>query len=609
MALSGLISAALNSTERCLAPCMLDARRQGAALKRPGFPAGAGRPILLEVQTRVRAAGAGGDTTRPRSPVQAGNRCDILGGLELPARQSPPRPSGHIAAILMAFSSITFLFLFLPLALGAYYLSLAPNLAGRRSPLGMRFANFSLLLFSLVFYFWGENFLIWIVIASTTIDYVCGLLISGRLKTGERPALDPLSPRTRLQQLGLALSIVSNLAFLGYFKYLNFAIDSVNSLLVALGPAGWIWEQAALVTLPLGISFYTFQSMSYTIDVYRGRVRATRNLLDFACYVTLFPQLVAGPIVRYRDLADQLRHRQPSVSMFARGVERFILGLAKKVIIANTVAIGADNLFALPSEDLTVGLAWLAVVCYTLQIYFDFSGYSDMAIGLGLMLGFRIPENFNYPYVARTVQDFWRRWHISLSTWFRDYLYIPLGGNRGSPARTYFNLLAVFFLCGLWHGASWTFVAWGLYHGLFLSLERHGPLRAKFGGVPAGVAHAYTLIVVMVGWVLFRAETFSQAASMLAAMSGAARGSGAVHSLAAYLRPDLVATVILGVVFSAPAVGRLRGWFVPGADLVGPAKRRGMAPLLRIAVLAAMFGLCTLSLASGTHNPFIYFRF
>jgi len=512
----------------------------------------------------------------------------------------------------MVFSSITFLFLFLPLALGVYYVSLAPYLVGGRSPLGVRFANFSLLLFSLVFYFWGENFLIWIVIASTTIDYICGLLISGGLKAKERSALDPRGPRTRLQRLALVLSIVSNLAFLGYFKYFNLAVDSVNALLVALGPVGWTWEQAARVTLPLGISFYTFQSMSYTIDVYRGRVRATSNLLDFACYVTLFPQLVAGPIVRYRDLANQLRHREPSVSMFARGVERFILGLGKKVLIANTVAIAADKLFALPTEDLIFGLAWLAVVCYTLQIYFDFSGYSDMAIGLGLMLGFHIPENFNYPYIAPTVQDFWRRWHISLSTWFRDYLYIPLGGNRVSPARTYFNLIAVFFLCGVWHGASWTFAAWGLYHGFFLALERHAPLRAKFRGMPAVVAHAYTLTVVMVGWVLFRAETFSQASSILAAMGGAAHGSGAVHNLAAYLRPDLVAAVILGIVFSAPAVKRLKGWFVSGTDTVehlGPVSVRVMAPLVRVVGLVAILGLCVVSLASGTHNPFIYFRF
>jgi len=518
-----------------------------------------------------------------------------------------PRPS---IADRVVFSSITFLFLFLPLALGVYYATIARHLFRRSTPPNWGAANLSLLIFSLIFYFWGENFLLWIVIASSVIDYACGLIISGGYAKNPPPLIEPYGRRTGLQRFGLAFSIISNLLFLGYFKYANLALDSINASMQAIG-AGWSWEQASEIALPLGISFYTFQSMSYTIDVYRGQVRATRNLLDFACYVTLFPQLVAGPIVRYRDLADQLRQRHVGLSTFARGTERFIVGLGKKVIIANTVAITADGIFALPSSDLTFGLAWLAVICYTVQIYFDFSGYSDMAIGLGLMFGFRIPENFNYPYSARNVQDFWRRWHISLSTWFRDYLYIPLGGSRVSGVRTYFNLVAVFFLCGLWHGASWTFVVWGLYHGLFLVIERLSS-RVAPGRLPAALGHVYTLLAVMGGWVLFRSETFSQAGDFFTAMAGAGAGSGTVHSLASHYRPDLAFALLLGVAFSVPTAEILRSWWTNAYELLrGPSPAlAGLAELLvRIVAVSIVFASCVLSLASGTHNPFIYFRF
>ena len=269
---------------------------------------------------------------------------------------------------------------------------------------------------------------------------------------------------------------MTNLAFLATFKYLGFAAESYNQLITALGlrylaPQAWLE-----ITLPLGISFYTFQSMSYTIDVYLGHVRATRRFIDFGCFVTLFPQLVAGPIVRFRSIASQLRERQTTLEDFSQGLRRFVIGLAKKVLIANIVAIPADAIF--DGREPSFGTAWLGIICYTLQIYFDFSGYSDMAIGLGMMLGFRFPENFDYPYIARSIQGFWRRWHISLSTWFRDYLYIPLGGNRRGRATTYRNLILVFALCGLWHGAAWNFLVWGLFHGFFLIMERMVPFRS-----------------------------------------------------------------------------------------------------------------------------------
>ncbi|HSR88566.1 MAG TPA: MBOAT family O-acyltransferase, partial [Pontiella sp.] len=313
----------------------------------------------------------------------------------------------------MVFSSIFFLFFFLPVVLLIYHLLFLPvSLKHRKAAVWRHMANLFLLFASLLFYFWGEQWLTWIVIASTLIDYTCGLLISGAFHKGRIEMLEEDAPRTPVQKAGLILSLCSNMAFLAFFKYFNFGIDTYNALM----PDALQATDVMKITLPLGISFYTFQSMSYTIDVYRGHVKATRNMIDFASFVTLFPQLVAGPIVRYRDIAEQLVHRTMTSALFASGVNRFIIGLGKKVLIANTVARSADMIFELPAEQLTTPLAWVAVVCYTLQIYYDFSGYSDMAIGLGRMLGFEFLENFNYPYIARSIQDFWRRWHISLST-------------------------------------------------------------------------------------------------------------------------------------------------------------------------------------------------
>jgi len=511
----------------------------------------------------------------------------------------------------MVFSSILFLFLYLPVVLGIYHLLMLPVTLGRRSRVWIKLCNLFLLVANVIFYAWGEPVLIWVMVLSCSIDYVAALVISGAWRKGPVVTLVPGAPRTTAQKLGLVLSLSSNLAFLCYFKYFNFGLSNYNSIVAHLGYRGLQLHDVARVALPLGISFYTFHSMSYTIDVYRGYATATRNYIDFASYVTLFSQLVAGPIVRYRHIAAMLVDRVVTIEGFASGVSRFIIGLGKKVLIANTVAQAADRIFALPGEHLTAGLSWLAVVCYTLQIYFDFSGYSDMAIGLGRMLGYDFLENFNYPYISRTITEFWRRWHISLSTWFRDYLYIPLGGNRKGPLRTYANLVTVFFLCGLWHGASWTFVVWGLYHGAFLVIERMGlgdllEKRARIMG------HVYSLLAAMGGWVLFRSESFTQAVDFFKAMAGFGAGAGTAYSVARYLTADVAIAIAAGAVFSVPVVPtlvRVREWILTRESAALRVWVGSAVPAVQVAALCMVLLESSMSLASGTHNPFIYFRF
>jgi len=512
----------------------------------------------------------------------------------------------------MVFSSIVFLFFYLPAVLLIYHLIFLPVTLGMNQMLFRRLSNLFLLMVSLFFYFWGENFLLWIVIASTMIDYICGMLISGGFKKGEIKPLETNRKVTWLQRLGLVMSITSNLAFLGFFKYFNFGVDNFNSALSMIGLENSLWLDAPQIILPLGISFYTFQSMSYTIDVFTGRVKATRNLVDFACYVTMFPQLVAGPIVRYRDVAEQLVSRRVSIPLFASGVVRFVIGLGKKVLIANTVAVAADQIFALPAGELTLAVTWLGIVAYALQIYFDFSGYSDMAIGLGRMFGFRYLENFNFPYIALSIQDFWRRWHISLSSWFRDYVYIPLGGSRKGNLRTYFNLVTVFFLCGLWHGASWSFVVWGLYHGAFLVAERLG-FGAWTRRLSLPLRHVYTLLVVLIGWVFFRADTLSYALSYIRSMAGFGEGSGLVHNLSSFATPDLVIALVAGIIGSAPIVAATNMRIDAACSKMAERKQRwvdlAFVEPTKVLLLSVIMLLSVMSLASGTYNPFIYFRF
>lgn len=474
-----------------------------------------------------------------------------------------------------------------------------------------RVRNPWLLSVSLFFYSWGETFLVGILVLSIAVNYVCGLLIADGFSRNPIRLLDKNEPKSITQKIGLVTSITANLGLLVFYKYFNFGVDSLNRILSSVGLEQLQWNTALVVTLPLGVSFFTFQSMSYTIDIYLGNTKATRNLLDFATYVCLFPQLVAGPIVRYSQVAKELVKRTVSSDNMARGIRRFVVGLGKKMIIANVVALPADQIFALPNSEITTSLAWFAVACYTLQIYFDFSGYSDMALGMGLMLGFHYPENFNFPYVAQSIREFWRRWHLSLSTWFRDYLYIPLGGNKKGTGRTYFNLLSVFFLCGLWHGASWTFVVWGLYHGMFLVLERTG-LGRVIDRAYRPLRHIYTLLVVMIGWLIFRAESFAQALTFLKSMFGFGLGRGIKHNIPMYWSSELALVLLLGIIGSMPWASALDRRLSHGFHNMVPAVGRSL-DVFRHAVVVAFLGVVftysAMLLSAQTHNPFIYFRF
>ncbi|HWA74550.1 MAG TPA: MBOAT family protein [Polyangiaceae bacterium] len=477
----------------------------------------------------------------------------------------------------MVFASPLFLFAFLPLALALYYLT--PS----------RARNFTLLCLSLAFYGWGERQWVIVMLASIALNWLGAL------------GVEQLAGQARQKWL-LAAVIGLNLSALACFKYGDFAIDNLNALLTPLGVAPF---PRANLHLPLGISFFTFHAISYVVDVYRKESQALETPLDTALYIALFPQLIAGPIIRYHYIEEQLKKRSPALSDVAYGVQRFVWGLAKKVLVANVVAKCADEVFALSPAQLGFGVAWLGVLAYALQIYFDFSGYSDMAVGLGRMFGFRFPENFNYPYVARSITEFWRRWHISLSSWFRDYLYIPLGGNRVSKARTYVNLITVFLLCGLWHGASWAFVIWGALHGLFLVLER-SPLGKALGALPRALQHVYALVVVCVGWVFFRAPDATFALHFLKALAGLSQGSPASHPFTLFFTPAVACAGVIGLVLSTPVAARLQARFESAAP------RPASVLLWRFASVCSIFVLFTLSaayLATRTYNPFIYFRF
>ncbi len=475
----------------------------------------------------------------------------------------------------MLFSSPVFLFLFLPFTLIVYY------------SIPKRFKNLFLLLMSLFFYTWGEKELVILIIISTLIDYSCALII----EKGKR-------------KLGLYLSVISNIAILGYFKYAHFVFTNLTDILAHFNISVSNAQMFADVVLPLGISFYTFQTMSYTIDVYRGVIKADKNLINYATYVSLFPQLVAGPIVRYKTIADELINRKISVSLFAEGIERFIVGLAKKMLIANNCAFLADAVFSLPSGDLSAGLAWLGVIAYSFQIYFDFSGYSDMAIGLGKMLGFNFPENFNYPYISKSVKEFWTRWHISLSTWFRDYLYIPLGGNRHGKLRTYCNLIFVFFITGLWHGASWTFIIWGLLHGTFMILERLG-LSRTLNRLPAIVSHIYLLVVVSILWTFFRCDTYHEAIAYIQSMFSFNKDVN-LEFLNFYVSKEVILMMLLAIVFSMPVYKTINTALLNMNKTLISYK---LLSSVKIGVLTVLFIICLFYVATDSYNPFIYFRF
>jgi alginate O-acetyltransferase complex protein AlgI len=479
----------------------------------------------------------------------------------------------------MVFSSLIFLFLFLPLVLSGYFLMR-----------GTAARNTFLLLASLFFYAWGELSFLWVMILSIICNYAFAILVENQR---EKPS----------GKVMLFLAVLFNLSLLATFKYAAFLTSDLNSVLRVLHVHLLRLPQIAL---PLGISFFTFHSLSYVIDVYRRQAKAQRNPINLALYISLFPQLVAGPIIRYHDVSDQLTKRSITLDKFAEGVRRFCFGLGKKMLIANTLALPCDKIFALPTNELTTSIAWLGVLCYTLQIYFDFSGYSDMAIGLGLMFGFRFLENFNFPYISQSIKEFWRRWHISLSNWFKDYLYIPLGGNRGGDLKTCLNLLTVFFLCGLWHGASWNFVIWGLYHGAFLGMERSG-LDKFINKLWAPFRHAYALLVVMIGWVFFRADTLKQAGAFLATMIGFRTADNAIYSLSYFLNSEVAFVLGIGIIASTPL---FRNLVLSGSEQAG--KLLLPPPVLavtRVTILALVMSLSICEMACGTYNPFIYFRF
>ena len=469
----------------------------------------------------------------------------------------------------MVFSSMVFLWIFLPIVF-------VGSLVVRRT----RYQNILLLLASLIFYAWGEPSYVLLLLVSILMNWSFGLLIDrfrGKAK------------------LFLVLAVAGNLGILAYFKYTDFLIGTVNSLIPGLN------LPLANISLPIGISFFTFQAMSYVIDLYRGQIKVQKNLLYLALYVSFFPQLIAGPIVKYRDIELQIENRTVTMEGVTSGIRRFIYGLGKKVILSNLIAVACDNLYDVEPGQMTGAIAWLCAITYTLQIYYDFSGYSDMAIGLGRMFGFQFLENFNYPYVSSSIREFWRRWHISLSSWFRDYLYIPLGGNRKGKLRTYLNNAIVFFCTGLWHGASWTFVFWGLFHGFFLILERMG--LGKLLDRSKVISRVYTLLVVMVGWVFFRAEDMGLGLAIVQRMFLPWLYTESDVILGTLIGTEALIAAVLGIL----GCGVLQAFFTaPGTSALA-AKWKGSAPEALWCCLVLFASI--VFLANNTYNPFIYFRF
>ncbi len=472
----------------------------------------------------------------------------------------------------MVFSSLVFLFLFFPVALILYYAAKAS------------IRNYVLLAVSLIFYAWGETQYILVMIVSVVGNYLLGRLIGS----------DERFPKKKLI---LFFAIAFNLAMLLFFKYTSFIVGNVCDIFN-------IVYKAPVIRLPLGISFFTFHSISYIVDVYKKNVKVQKNFWNLALYISLFPQLVAGPIIRYHSIYEQIHVRKETLVRFGEGVNRFMLGMFKKVLIANELGALADSTFTVGSMSLTTASAWLGIVAYTLQIFFDFSGYSDMAIGLGKMFGFDFPENFNYPYISKSVSEFWRRWHISLSTWFRDYLYIPLGGSRVSNIKVYRNLFIVWFLTGMWHGASWTFICWGLYFGTLIALERVA-LNKIFSKIWVGFSHIYLIFIVMLGWVFFRANSFSFSIHYLKVMFGI-EGNGVYDSgTLAYLN-DYGTIIIIGIIFSMPVLRFLRAKIESKNERI---LENNIVYTLNSIVYAVLFILCISTLISSTYNPFLYFRF
>lgn len=468
----------------------------------------------------------------------------------------------------MVFSSIVFLFTFLPITLILYYIS----------PRKMK--NIVLLLISLIFYAWGEPVYVFLMMFTTVFDYLIGLLINKYR-------------RNKIKSKRIFIfAVLVNLGILGFFKYYGFVIENINSVFsLNIG-----YNQ---LPLPIGISFYTFQTLSYVIDVYLDKVKVQKSLISFGLYVTMFPQLVAGPIVRYTDIDYQLKHRTHSMNKFGEGVDRFIQGLSKKVLLANNIGMIFTSIQQYDASEISVLTAWLAIAAYTLQLYFDFSGYSDMAIGLGKMLGFDFIENFNYPYISKSVTEFWRRWHISLGSWFREYVYIPLGGNRCSTIFQLRNLCIVWFLTGLWHGADWNFILWGLYYGLILIIEKF-LLNDILERMPSFIQHIYTMVLVMIGWTFFGIESIQKSLEYIKVMFFLNGNKIIDSTFIYYLHTNLILLIIL-ILCSTPIVNKVFKKIIQNGRMEGVT--------LAVTVQFVLLFLSIAYLVNETYNPFLYFRF
>ncbi|MDG1518663.1 MAG: MBOAT family O-acyltransferase [Flavobacteriales bacterium] len=473
----------------------------------------------------------------------------------------------------MLFSSLIFLFIFLPLLVVVYYI------------LPKKFRNYILLLFSLVFYAWGGVSYTIILIVSVAINFFF---------------VKQLEQNKKQKKKWLIFGLTFNILVIVVFKYLDFIIENIN---VIGGYCLNDFTELPLkhIVLPLGISFFTFQQMSLLWDVYRDENSQKATFSNIALYISLFPQLIAGPIVRYNDIISQIKIRVETIELFRSGIQRFLVGLFKKIIIANSCGEIADSIMSNSIDNINTPIAWLGIISYTFQIYFDFSGYSDMAIGLGRMFGFKILENFNFPYISQSIQEFWRRWHISLSSWFKDYVYIPLGGNRNKPYKTYFNLSIVFLLTGIWHGATWSFVLWGLFHGLFLIIEKLG-FNKILNKLPAIVRWCYTILIVIIGWVFFRIEELPDAFSYIAKLFGSGEFNN--FHLVSYLNKERVIILILATLFSSTIFDKIR--------LLLDEFKISKTIFYKISVDITLIGVFVYSVMyinSGSYNPFIYFRF
>ena len=468
----------------------------------------------------------------------------------------------------MLFSSMTFVFMFLPIVSACYLLA--------RKDL----QNYILLLASILFYAWGEPRYLAIMFMTILVNYIGANYISRSKKQSHRRLL-------------LVMTIILNLSFLFYFKYFNFVVENINDLFSAN-------IRAIKVVMPIGISFYTFQALSYVVDVYRGEVKVQKDIYKLALYICLFPQLIAGPIVKYHDVAKQIESRDVTFDKVVYGVKRFIIGLAKKMLLANTLGAIADKIFSQSVEQFDCLTAWIGALAYSFQLFYDFSGYSDMAIGLGSIFGFKFLENFNYPYISKSISEFWRRWHISLSTWFKEYLYIPLGGNRVSKKRNYVNLFIVFLATGFWHGAAWNFIFWGLWHGLFIIFEKMTGWHKKVGTWRLSlVQHIYCILIFVVGWVMFRADNMSYAWAYIKNMFGLITEHKIAYEMSYYIDRIEIITFAAAVLCAVPIFNKMTEIKY---------EHKFLRSLVNI-WLFFLFFLSSASIAASTYNPFIYFRF